>query len=90
MEVRMHSPNKKQNGRQITKLRITRSFLELQSPDFAWKFVWIVCTNYKSTKCIKKYESTKVLITQPFFKLQTPDFALKFIWTVQTNDKVQK
>jgi len=37
----------KQNGRQITKLSITRSFLELQSPDFAWKFVW---TKFWKTK----------------------------------------
>ena len=28
-------------------LSITRSFLELQSPDFAWKFVWTVQTNTK-------------------------------------------
>ena len=25
-----------------TKLSITHSFLELQSPDFAWKFIWTV------------------------------------------------
>ena len=37
----------KQNGRQITKLSITHSFLELQSPDFAWKFVW---TKFWKTK----------------------------------------
>ena len=64
---------------------ITRSFFELQTPDFAWKFVWIVQINYKSTKVQKvqkKYISTKVLITQLFFELQTPDFAWKFIWTV--------
>merc|ERR1712030_11290 len=53
---------------------------------FVW-IVWIVQTNYKSTK---KYISTKVLITQPFFELQTPGFAWKFIWTVEPNDKVQK
>ena len=56
-----------------TKLSITHSFFELQSPDFAWKFVWTVRT---------KYKSTKVLITQPFFELQTPDFAWKFVGTV--------
>ena len=38
---------KKQNGRQIAKLSITHSFLELQSPDFAWKFVWTVQTNFE-------------------------------------------
>ena len=61
-----------------TKLIITRSFLELQSPDFAWKFIWTVRTKYKSTKVQKvqkSTKSTKVLITQPFFELQTPDFA---------------
>ena len=67
-----------------TKLSITHSFYELQTPDFTRKFVQIFPTKYKSTK------STKVLITQPFFELQTPDFAWKFIWTVQPNDKVQK
>ena len=36
---------KKQNGRQITKLSITHSVIWLQSPDFAWKFVWTVRTN---------------------------------------------
>ena len=67
------------------KLSITPSIFELQTPDFAWKFVWIVRTNYKRTK---KYISTKVLITQQFFELQIPDFAWKFIWTVEPNDKV--
>ena len=50
---------------------ITQPFFELHTPDFAWKFVWIVQTNYKSTK---KYVGTKVLITQSFFELQTPNF----------------
>merc|ERR1712030_142500 len=66
-----------------TQLSITRSIFELEARNFAWKFVWIVWivqTNYKSTK---------VLITQPFFELQTSDFARKFIWTVEPNDKVQ-
>ena len=45
IEVGMESLNKfwqnfeKQNGRQITKLSKTHSFLELQSPDFAWKLI---------------------------------------------------
>ena len=30
-----------------TKLNITHSFLELQSPGFAWKFVWTVRTNFE-------------------------------------------
>ena len=37
-----------------TKLRITHSFFELQTPDFAWKFIWIFRTNYKSKK-VHKY-----------------------------------
>ena len=73
---------------------ITQPFFELQTPDFAWKFVWIDSPNklqkYKSTKSTKKYISTKVLITQSFLELQTPDFAWKFICTVQPNEKVQK
>ena len=36
------------------KLSITHSFFELQTPDFAWKFVWIFRTNYKSKK-VHKY-----------------------------------
>ena len=32
---------------------ITQPFFELQTPDFAWNFVWIVPTNYKSTKVQK-------------------------------------
>ena len=49
MEVRMDCPDKVKlslNCRQAviklpnTKLSITHSFFELQSPDFAWKFVW--------------------------------------------------
>ena len=63
---------------------ITQPFFELQTPDFAWNFVWIVQINYKSTKVQKvqeKYISTKVLITQSFLELETPDFAWKFVWT---------
>merc|ERR1712148_90900 len=62
---------------------ITRPFFELQTPDFAWKFVWTVPTNYE-----KKFVITYIhnyAITQPFFELQTPDFAWKFVWTVPTN-----
>merc|ERR1712030_121809 len=54
---------------QKTKLSITRPIFELEARNFAWKFVWIVRTNYKGTK---KYISTKVLITQSFlsYRLQ--------------------
>ena len=50
---------------------ITQPFFELQTPDFAWKFVWIFSTNFeqnanlqknlknvKSTKCTKKLTSS--------------------------------
>ena len=65
---------------------ITQPFFELQTPDFAWKFVWIV---QKITKVqeVSKYKSTHNSI---ILELQTPDFAWKFIWTVQPNEKVQK
>ena len=36
---------------------ITQPFFELQTPDFAWKFVWIVQINYKSTKSTKKVQN---------------------------------
>ena len=38
-----------------TKTCITHSFFELQIPDLAWKFLWTVQTNYKSTKRNTKY-----------------------------------
>ena len=44
----------KQNGHQIAKLIITHSFLELQSADFAWKFIWTVRTNFEK-KMKKKW-----------------------------------
>ena len=47
----------KQNGRQITKLSITRSFFDLQSPDFAWKFVW---TKFWKTKWPPKKNGHKI------------------------------
>ena len=59
MEVRMDSLNKYQKYKlqKSTKVLITQPFFELQTPDFAWKFVWIFRTNYKSKK-VKKYIST--------------------------------
>ena len=100
MQVRMDSPNKLQKYKKYisTKVLITQSFLELQTPDFAWKFICTVQPNekvqkvqkYKSTKSTKKHISTKLLITQSFLELQTPDFAWKFLCTVQPNEKVQK
>merc|ERR1712105_447988 len=54
-----------------TKVLITQPFIELQTPDFAWKFIWTVEPNnkvqkykkYKSTK-IQKYKNTKVQSTK--------------------------
>ena len=77
---------KKQNGHQITKLSITCSFLELQSPDFAWKFVWTVRTNFDFF--FEKQDGrriAKLIITHSFIVLHTPDFAWKCVWTVPTN-----
>ena len=62
MEVRMDSPNKLQKYKKYkksTKVLITQSFLELQIPDFAWKFICTVQPNEKVQK-YKKYKSTKV------------------------------
>ena len=41
-----------------TKLRIMRSFFELETPDLAWKFIWTVSPNYKVKK-FKKYINNK-------------------------------
>ena len=46
---------------EITKLSITRSFFELETPDLAWKFVWTIWTKYKTYK--KFLKSTKVQST---------------------------
>merc|ERR1712030_49609 len=53
-------PNKKSTKKYIsTKVLITQPFFELQTPDFAWKFIWTVEPNDKVQK-YKKYKSTKV------------------------------
>ena len=41
-----------------TKVRITQSFLELQTPDFAWKFICTVQPNENVQK-YKKYKTSK-------------------------------
>ena len=51
MEVRIDNPNKLQKYKSTkkyisTKVLITQPFFELQTPDFAWKFLWNVQTNY--------------------------------------------
>ena len=83
---------KKQNGRQITKLSITHSFLELQSPDFAWKFVWIVRTTLefffeKQNGCQRNKMAAKSQKSRfhSFLEVQSLDFAWKFVWIVRTN-----
>ena len=45
-------PNKKSSVQK-------KPFFELQTPDFAWKFVWTVEPNDKVQK-YKKYKSTKI------------------------------
>merc|ERR1712030_282389 len=39
-----------------TKVLITEPFFKLQTPDFAWKFIWTVQPNDK----VQKYKSTKI------------------------------
>ena len=44
---------------------ITHSFFELQTPDFAWKFVWTVPTNYEKKNVItyiRNYVITKFIL----------------------------
>ena len=85
--LRKKMATKKQNGRQITKLGITHSFLELQSPDFVWKFVWTVRKIFEKQNA---RQITKLSITCSFLEIQSPDFAWKFVWIVQTNYKSRK
>ena len=44
---------------QNTKLTITLSFFKLQSPDFAWKFIWTEWINNKMAEKIKWQPKTK-------------------------------
>ena len=70
---------------------ITQPFFELRTPDFAWKFVWTVPTNYEiffGQGCLKRGSQGRQGVTQPFFELQTPDFAWNFVWTVSTNYEI--
>ena len=73
------------HGRQA----VTKPFFELHTPDFAWKFVWTVPTNYEKFFWVRgvtrRGSQGRQGVTQPFFELQTPDFAWKFVWTVSTN-----
>ena len=35
-------------------LAITQPFFELQTPDFAWKFVWIISANFEQNENLHK------------------------------------
>ena len=43
---------------------ITQPFFELQTPDFAWKFVWTVPTNYEKKLLLRIYVITYLQPTQ--------------------------
>ena len=64
-----------------------RSFFELETPDFAWKFVRTVRIKYKTYK--KFLISTKVQSTQTsaILELQTSDFAKIKKCKIQKNKK---
>ena len=49
----MDSPNKVQKVQKSTKVLIAQPFFELQTPDFAWKFMCTVQPNDKVQKMIK-------------------------------------
>ena len=73
-------------------LAITQPFFELQTPDFAWKFVWTVPSKWTPCKeklawnpCKKIPWTMELAINQPFFELDNHDFARKFVWTIQKN-----
>ena len=53
MKVCMDSPNKVQKVQKSTKVLIAQPFFELQTPDFAWKFMCTVQPNDKVQKMIK-------------------------------------
>ena len=50
---------------------ITQPFFELQTPDFAWRFVWTVPTNYEKKIVKKKFKKIKKEL-----KVWTPLFVL--------------
>ena len=72
-----------------------RTPFELQTPDFAWKFIWTIWTkgihpkkNLHGTHARKIPWTMEIAITQPFFEPETQDFAWNFVWTIQ-NSKVR-
>ena len=57
----MDSP--KYKSTKSTKVLITQSFFELQTPDFVWKFIYGLSNQvmkYKSTKSTKVQNSTEI------------------------------
>ena len=52
--------NKYKKYKKSTKVLITQPFFELQTPDFAWKFIWTVQPNDK----VQKYLTVPTI---PFF-----------------------
>ena len=38
----------------IMEFAVTQPFFELQTPDFAWKFVWIVSANFEQNANFQK------------------------------------
>ena len=61
---------------QNTKLSITQSFFELQTPDFAWKFVWTVQPTDKVQK-YKRYKTEKYKNTEKCKKRKKCKYAKK-------------
>ena len=49
---------KVQKVQKSTKVLITQPFFELQTPDFAWKFIWTVQPNDKVQK-VQKFKKHK-------------------------------
>ena len=50
----------RQKGGSQGRQGVTQPFFELHTPDFAWKFVWIVSTNFEQNANLEKnIKSTK-------------------------------
>ena len=62
---------------------ITQPFFELQTPDFAWKFVWTVPTNYEKKNCKKKkFKKIFKKILKKELKVWTFELTNFKVWTV--------
>ena len=58
------------------------AIFEIQNPDFAWKLVWTVQTNYEIffwSGASQGGSQGHQGVTQPLFELQTPYFAWNFV-----------